>query len=264
MILGIDAGNYHTKVVSDKRIFKFPSDIGEYRQLNLDVNHGEYDMVVEYHGQKYFAGTLAKYESEFGSTTYGDSKAHLDAKLRVLIAVYLACKDVLNVQIVTGQPIGKHREKTKIKRMLEGMHTLTINGLTKRFTIERVEVAPEGAAAYWTFKQGGKIRIIDVGSGTINCATILDGRYVDRESFTLPFGVNTTQLGVEYLSKGILRTITSKWNDQSPIYVIGGSAEKIAPYLRAKLLPIKYHPLFANAIGFYEIGARLYAKDKVR
>ena len=258
MILGIDAGNYYTKVASHNKVFKFPSNIGEYREMNLEVNHGEYDMVVEYKNQRYFAGTLAKYESEFGSTMFGDSKAHLDGKLRVLIATYLTCNDNSRVQIVTGQPIGKHREKTKIKRMLEGMHTLTVNGITKRFTIDRVEVAPEGAGAFWAFKQQGKIRILDIGSGTINCATIIDGRYVDKDSFTLPFGANTTNSTHEQFAKGIQRAISRKWTDDVPIYLIGGIATLIEPYLNAKLLPIKYHPTFANALGFYQLGVTVF------
>lgn len=32
--------------------------------------------------------------------------------------------------------------------MLRGTHELTVNGMTKRFTIRKVEVAAEGAAAF--------------------------------------------------------------------------------------------------------------------
>ncbi|HZK02003.1 MAG TPA: hypothetical protein VFC96_03980, partial [Anaerovoracaceae bacterium] len=59
MIIGVDAGNYQVKVVSHKGVDIFPSDIGEYRERNLEQKFSANDMAIEYQGKKYFAGTLA-------------------------------------------------------------------------------------------------------------------------------------------------------------------------------------------------------------
>lgn len=66
MIIGIDAGNYETKVCGPFGVKKFYSDIGEYRERNLKSSFGPDDMVWECEGKKGFAGSLARYESEFG------------------------------------------------------------------------------------------------------------------------------------------------------------------------------------------------------
>lgn len=81
MIVGVDAGNYQVKVVHRKGVDIFPSDIEEYRERNLEQKFSDNDMIVEYEGRKYFAGTLAKYESEFCSTMMGESKAHSGAEI---------------------------------------------------------------------------------------------------------------------------------------------------------------------------------------
>jgi plasmid segregation protein ParM len=124
-------------------------------------------MIVEYEGGKYFAGTLAKYESEFGGRMMGDSKAHEDCKLRILIALHRIRFDTY--QLVVGQPISRHNreEKEKIKQMLRGHHSITINERPRSFLIDKVEVAAEGGSAFWSCVQDGLIRIIDIGSGTV-------------------------------------------------------------------------------------------------
>ncbi|PAE09665.1 hypothetical protein CHI02_24150, partial [Niallia circulans] len=83
-----DAGNSEVKTVSAHGVDRFPSAIGEYRERNIKEKHGKDDIVYEYEGRKGFAGTLALYESEYGGAIMGESKAHLDAKLRVLIALH--------------------------------------------------------------------------------------------------------------------------------------------------------------------------------
>lgn len=76
--------------------------------------------------------------------------------------------------------------------MLLGSHDLSLNGVKKTIIINRVEVAAEGGAAFWSNPQTGLVRIIDAGSATINCASLVDGKYIDKDSFTINFGCNTT------------------------------------------------------------------------
>lgn len=275
MLMGIDAGNHEVKVKTEAGVWKFLSDLGESRELKISQPHGEDDMVFEYDGRRGFAGSLARYESEFVGSMMGLSKAHEDAKLRVLLAVHRHAGDARLVRIVVGQPIKMHidEEKGRIKRMLEGHHNMKVNGVEKRFQIERVEVAAEGGASFWANPIMGKHRFVDAGSGTVNCATILNKRYIDRESDTLPFGVNTNKTNdTASLARAIATECSKKWQTGDSVYLVGGSAEALEePFKRyfpnAKAMsPMTFvdgvlrpvHPVYTNAIGFYEIGRRLF------
>lgn len=270
MIVGVDAGNYQVKVVHRKGVDIFPSDIGEYRERNLEQKFSDNDMIVEYEGKKYFAGTLAKYESEFCSAMMGESKAHFDFKLRVLIALHRVGYNVY--QIIVGQPIATHTkaEKQKMKDVLLGHHSIIINGIRREFVIERVEVAAEGGAAFWAEPKMGLVRMVDVGSGTVNCATLFDLRYIDKDSFTLLVGVNSTKTrNYEALARAIAAAASKKWGKNDVVKVVGGIAEELCPYLaeyfpnaqvlQPHLLGRLLQPVFANAVGFYRIGEGVFA-----
>ncbi|KYD30044.1 ParM/StbA family protein [Geobacillus sp. B4113_201601] len=274
MILGIDAGNEKTKVVTEKGVFLFESSMGEYRERKLIQRFGEDDMIFEYEGRKWFAGTIAQYECEFGGTRKGDSKAHEEAKLRILLAIHRYSNETVN-DIVVGQPISTHSEseKIKIKDMLKGTHFLKVdygNGfLEKKIVIRNVEVAAEGSSAILSHPQKNLVRIIDIGSGTVNFATILNMRYIDRDSFTERFGLATVRTNdLEAIARRIANVALAKWNEHDYVLLCGGGAKPLYPYLKQYfsnsnlLLPIhnnQYHePTFANAIGFYRIGEMLY------
>ncbi|MED5040757.1 ParM/StbA family protein [Geobacillus stearothermophilus] len=269
MIVGIDAGNSEVKMAGPLGLDKFCAAIGEYQERNLENNHGD-GMVWEYEGKKGFAGMLALIESDFGGSIMGDSKAHEDAKMRVLLALHRYSNST-TYEIVVGQPISRHtpEEKTAIKKMLVGTHTLTVNGVTKTFTIARCEVAAEGAAAILSNPAPGLLRVIDVGSATVNCATLLDMRYVNRDSETLPFGFNTIRnRDFHELARGIYAHVSKRWKKQNEVFLAGGVAgqllEPIREYFpKAQLLqPIhnnQHHsPIYANAVGFYTVGRKLY------
>jgi plasmid segregation protein ParM len=274
MILGIDAGNSRVKVAGLAGAIDFDAAIGEYRERNLVNTHGPDDMEVEYHGQRYFAGSLARYESEYGGTMMGDSKAHDEARLRVLLAI--ARYEVEEASIIVGQPIGRHtpEQKQKIKFLLCGQHEITINGRKHRIMISRVEVAAEGAAAVWSTYADGLVRILDVGSGTVNCATIFERRYVDRDSFTLSFGLHTGKsTDRAAMADGIAREALKKWDRNDRVLLVGGGAESLAPHiqkhfvnaeiLRPLLNGQQLHPIYANAIGYYQIARGIYRKEAV-
>ncbi|MDP4087131.1 MAG: ParM/StbA family protein [Bacillota bacterium] len=271
MIVGIDGGNNEVDVASSLGLDHFVSQIGEFRERKMKDIHGKDDMVFEYQGRRGFAGTLALAESEFSGSIMGDSKAHEDAKLRILIALHRQCMMENEFKIVVGQPISKHtdEEKNRIKNMLIGSHDLIINGKRKIFTIQAVEVAAEGGAAFWAKPKDGLVRIIDVGSGTVNCASLRDKRYIDKDSFTLPFGMNTVKTNnLSEMSRGIVTQTSKKWNKEDFVWVLGGAAEILIPYIQ-KYYPnamvmhpifqaLEAHPVFANSIGFYKIGTAIY------
>lgn len=275
VVLGVDAGNHQVKIVGQKGAVSFLSNICEYFDRNVDENFGQDDMVWIYNGRKGFAGTLAEREDEFGGNMFGDSKAHEDAKIRILLALHRYCGNLDEIYLVTGQPIGKHNpsEKNRIKEMLQGRHTLEVNGEIKEFDIKAVEVAPEGSAAFWANPLPGEIKILDVGSGTVNAAAIRDKKHINSQSSTFNFGTETVNTkDFTAIARGIIRNTSKKWNKQDAVFVCGGSAESIVPHLsdhypkvnvhrpilktQEKLLML--HPVYSNAVGFYELAKRVF------
>lgn len=276
MILGVDWGNSEVKVCGPLGLDKFLSDIGEYWERNLTNEHGKDDMEFEYEGRRGFAGTLADNESDFGGSIMGDTKAHEDALIRLLLACY-RYSDSTHYQIVVGQPIDKHsHDKEEIKRMVEGKHTITVNGVSKTFHITNCTVAAEGATSFFSNPLDGLVRIIDIGSATVNCATIKNRKYVNKDSFTLPLGMNTVRIqSLSELARGIYTTTSKRWRKGDTVLLAGGIAERMVEPMR------RYYPdcdvmkpaineggymkiaipIFANCIGFYNVGRAIYEKD---
>lgn len=278
MIVGFDWGNNETKIVCPLGLIKFPSAIGEYWERNLENDHGKYDMVFQHGERKGFAGTLALEESDFGGSIMGESKAHEDALIRLLLGIF-HCGNSSSYQVVVGQPISMHNpsEKKAIKEMITGKHTITVNDYTRTFSITDCEVAAEAGAAFWSAPVGGKVRIVDVGSATINCASLVNKKYLNKDSFTLPFGmetIHTSDLGE--LARGIYSNTSKRWKKDDTVLLIGGVAEVLEGpiqkfYPNAKIMRPSVHekgcdnvidPIYANAAGFYAIGRSLYEKDQ--
>lgn len=275
MKLGIDAGNFKVKICGELGLMDFISAIGEARQINLQQIHGQDDMYFEYQGETGFAGSLALYESEFGGSLMGDSKAHTDTKLRVLIGIHryvtMYSIEEKEFDIVVGQPISKHNidEKTKIKEMLKGWHTIVVNGVEKSFHIRNVECAAEGVSSFWSNPSSGLVRILDIGSGTVNYSTVYESKFIDKDSGTLPFGVNTNKTNnLQALSRGIATHTLKKWNSQDKTFVVGGIAETILPHLKGYFANVEIlrpiynqqfaNPIYANAIAFYIVAVNIY------
>lgn len=116
----------------------------------------------------------------------------------------------------------------------------------------------------------GMCRIIDIGSGTVNMASILDKRHIHKSSDTMNTGMETVKNKGDY--EGIARAIFQhatrlKWKKDDAIYVCGGIGEIILPHIRkhfanAEILTpllkremdtLTVKPVFANAVGFYHL-----------
>lgn len=265
MIIAIDAGGHETKFYDGQQLRRFPSAIGyDWRERRLESQQGEHDIEWQYEGQRGFAGTLALYESDCSDSQKGDSKAHPDARLRVLLALH-RCAEGTEHRIIVGQPVGTHTapEKAAIKNMLLGRHELTVNGLRRVLVISRCEVAAEGVSAGLLVTGGGMIRVIDIGSGTVNYGTLIDRRFNDRGSFTLATGMETTLTHdpVAFARQIALRAISGGWRKEDAVYLCGGGATGLLDALRAyfplaQLVP--GDPITANVRAFWLIARRLY------
>lgn len=278
LIIGIDAGNYHAKTAGPFGLDNYRTAICDWFQRDFIESFGNDDMEFEIDGKKGYAGSIAEVEDVFGgSGMYGDSKAHEDTKIRVLLALYRYinryCPGIGNVNVVTGQPITSHNEteKQKLIHMLHGEHIFTVNGKRQRIYIDKVGIAAEGSGAFWSSPKMGKLRIIDVGSGTVNVATIIDKKIINNASETFNFGMETVNRGLDSVATGIIRATTKlRWERNDAVFVCGGVASDIIPFIKAHypnaqiVQPmLRKHdgmqvasPVFANAIGFYEL-ARL-------
>lgn len=265
MIVAVDAGGYQTKFYDGVKVEVFPSLIGyDWRERKLSSKYGSYDYEFEYRGIKGFAGTLAQYESDCVDSRKGDTKAHDDARLRVLIALH-QFGNGSRYKLVVGQPIGKHteQEKKKIKSMLLGTHLLKINHVEKEIVIDRVEVAAEGVAAGLLIGSLDLIRIIDIGSGTVNYGTMINRKFNDKGSFTLATGMETT-LTTDYIAftrQIALRAIQGGWQPSDKVYLVGGGADKVISYITdyfplAKLA--SNDVIVANVQAFHMIARKLY------
>lgn len=282
LILGIDAGNHMAKVAGEYGIDSYRTAICEWFERDIVEMHGADDMEFEINDRKGFAGTIAVYEDEFGGgSMFGDSKAHADTLIRVLLAIYRYikkyCPGVENVSLVTGQRIISHKdaEKKKIIEMLKGTHEFTVNGEWQRIHIHDVAVGAEGSGAYWASPEVKTVRIIDVGSGTVNCATVVDKRYINNASDTFNFGMETVNNKDDLASvaRGIVRGTTKlKWGKNDTVLICGGIAKDILPFIAdhyssADLLqPLLKNgsnvtvadPVYSNAIGFYNLARKAF------
>jgi plasmid segregation protein ParM len=270
-ILGIDPGNYEVKVVGLQGHDHFSSVIGESRDDMKFINKYNDGMTFDYNGRKGFTGTLSVIESEFSESMKSDSKANPDAKLRVLLAIarFMEKNAGSDFSIVVGQPIKKYEEKDLIKDMLIGPHTITVNDVVRRFTIHKVGVSPEGAAVGLIKPRDGFTRIIDIGSGTVNWGTVYNKRFVDRDSDSEDWGMETvTSRDPEPIARRIGIVTRKKWKESDYVRLVGGPAKLFLEPLR------KYYPNielftpeyknfalgteFVNALAFYEIARGAY------
>lgn len=279
--LGIDAGNYKGKTVGIYGVDTFRTNVCEWFVQDVKEVFGEDDMEFEIDGRRGFAGSIAKYEDEFGGSMYGDTKAHEDTKVRVLLAIYrylqMYCPNETYLSIVVGQPFGKHNdgEKNAIKKMLQGYHEYTVNGQYLEINIDRVEVAAEGGGAYWCSPVNGLVRIIDIGSGTVNAVSVFNKKILNNASGTFNFGMETVvnKENLTGLARGIIRNTTIlKWNKDDVVYLCGGVAEQIEeliashyknvvvihPELTLYGDDISLLPVYSNAVGFHEIAKIVY------
>lgn len=284
LLLGIDAGNFKAKVASVHGVDSFKTNICGWFERDVQETFGEDDMSFEIDGRKGYAGSIAEAEDEFGDgTRYGDSKAHDETKIRVLLAIHRYMEKynlaASSVYIVTGQPIATHKEGEKqlIIDLLKGKHDYVVNGKRRKITIEDVKVSPEGSAAFLSNPNlgNGILHIIDVGSGTVNMATVSEKRFIHKSSGTMDTGIETlkNRNDLEGMSRGIIQATTKlKWKKDDTVFVCGGianlmlphlqkhyvNAEVLKPLLATETETVTEKPIYANAIAFYNIAKGVY------
>lgn len=268
-VISVDNGGSSTCIVTKDKHEKFPSVKGFYGKRTLTDISGKHDYIVDYNGQKYVMGTLAKYDCKYPLQMHTETKQNIFFDLSTLVAIHQF--GYLQNYLVTTVPISMHNEDEKmgiIERLI-GEHTITVNDIRRSFTIMDVKVAPETAVAFWIGEPEGKSRFIDLGSRTIGYATTVcdDGitRFIDTESGTFK-GKGLEALDSDYnqeaLADYICGRLSSMWRTNDNVYLLGGGAldEELVAYLqvyfpRARVLN---SPQMANALGGYLLGRVAY------
>lgn len=279
-ILGIDAGNSNIKIVGEEGELLIPSALGEYRERKLYQKFSDNDIEYEYKGERGFAGTLAQYESQLLASQMGDSKAHQEMVIRVLIGIAQYSQET-TFDIVVGQPITKHNqeEKDKITDILQREHKIIVNGVKRYVNIRNVAIASEGGSAFWSNPVSGVIRIMDIGGGTVNAATLNEARYIDKESFTIPEGMDTLlNNDLEALARKISLRALRVWDKEDTLLICGGGSKSLKHHISeyfnnsSLLYPFlkvvdshgitqgkQLAPVFANAVGFYNMAKKVFS-----
>lgn len=268
-VIAVDDGGNSTCVVTKKGVEIYPSVKGIYGVRNISEVSGKYDFIVEYEGEKYVMGDLAKYDCALPLEMNSETKQHLFFDLSVLVSIHQYGYD--QNYLIVSVPIRMHTNEEKKGRVnrLKGEHTLTVNGVRKTITITEVRVAPETAVAFWTKRFKGKNRYIDIGSRTVGYATTVfeEGvtRFIDSESGTF-FSMGIQALDEHYTPEGLGEYIYGKlskiFKGNDKIYLLGGGAldTKLVARLQSyyPCLEVLENPRNVNALGMYELGRAAY------
>lgn len=268
-VIAIDDGGNSTCVVTKDRQEKFPSVKGLYGNRTLTDVNGKYDYIVDYNGEKYVMGTLAKYDCVYPLQMHTDSKQNLFFDLSILVAIHQF--GYASNYLVTSVPIAMHNDEEKFGRIerLMGEHSIIVNGYKKNFMIMDVKVAPETAVAFWIKEPQGKNRFIDLGSRTIGYATTIceDGitRFIDTESGTYK-GKGLEAVNDDYNQKALADYICGRlmsiWKSNDTVYLLGGGAldkvlvDNIRRYFPKSI--VLDNPQMANSLGMYLLGRLAY------
>jgi plasmid segregation protein ParM len=265
-VIAIDDGGSSTCIATKNNEEMFYSVKGLYGDRTLTTSNGKHDFIVSYKGEKYVMGTLAKYDCAMPLQLHSKSKQHLFFDLSTLVAIHQY--GYASNYLICSVPIKMHTEDEKNGRIirLKKSHTITVNDITRTFSITDVKVAPESAVVYWLKEPQEQTRWLDLGSRTIGYATTVvdeEGvtRFIDTESGTL-FGKGLEALDEQYNAKGLADYIYGRlikvWGINDKIYLFGGGAldetlvECIKRYFpNAEVID---NPQMANARAMYRLG----------
>lgn len=183
MILGIDVGYSHTKVIGANIEFNFKSTIEEG---SLDIGNS---IRVDFNGKTYTVGEQnGLYATEI-------NKMHsLNFKICLYTAIAKAMKDKTteDIQLVTGLPAQYYQaQKEDLIKELQGKKvTITLNDEPKRFTITDVIVFPQSAGVLLLEpnKLKGDVCVVDIGGFTVDVSYFNNKKL--RKLHTLELGMN--------------------------------------------------------------------------
>lgn len=211
MRIGIDLGFEQVKACwGDGENLKIPSVIGE--PVGEEINDGgisKYsavdDLFIIYQGKRYYVGNKAIRETNNARLTIKADKTNdVSDMVKYLTVLGFILQPTEEAVVVTGLPVDEYNDlKDTVRGNMSGSFDYIYRGVKRMNpTIKKVVVIPQGAGAYYHHildSDGGinlknnlinrKVTVLDFGSRTTNVVTMLKGRYISKESFTVFKGV---------------------------------------------------------------------------
>lgn len=187
MILGVDLGSFSVKT-SEK--VTFLSKISE-------IDNFTGDNKIIYNDKILFIG-----EGEF-NTDWNKSKKQNTLPL-LFTAIYRSTSDNIN-KVVIGLPINMYKKnKDDLKQLILNNRCAKVNG--RELVISDIEVAPEGAAAYYNLSLeqikkigSNQLIIINIGGRTTDISVFEGNKIIDIQ--TIPVGMlNVYQNIIDYIN----------------------------------------------------------------
>ena len=150
---------------NSRRANEFSALVGNARDMKYQasISSGKLskNLVVEVDGKKYFVGDLARRQTD--SVVIDLNEDRYDGKIaKVLIetALWFACTNGDSHYLMTGLPINYFKtHAVGLKKTLEGIHPVKVNGQEKKPNIEKVDIIPQPVAVAYDliFDDNGKI-----------------------------------------------------------------------------------------------------------
>ena len=197
MILGIDVGYSHTKVIGENILFSFKSTVEEGA---LDIGNA---LVVEYDGKTY---TIGEENGLYATEINKIHSLNFQVCLFTAIAKAMGNKATENIQLVTGLPAQYYQaQKDDLIKELKGKKvTITLNDNPKRFNITDVIVFPQSAGVLLLEPQRltGDTCIIDIGGFTVDLS------YFNNKKLRK---LHTLELGMNVLANTLVQKIKAKY-----------------------------------------------------
>lgn len=264
-VIAVDGGRSKIKVAAENAARSFLAKIGDSREMDIGENS---DYVVTVNGQGYFVGDMAM-ESYSIREMATKSKQHEETKILFATAIASVVTDK-EVSIVTGLPINQHSSsKTSMQHFLSGDYNVVLNGVEKKFRVCDVGIVPEGSGIYKRLnfdKKNSVIRVLQLGSVTTNALTVVNGRFWDKESTCLDWGMFQLDIAgdsdkqKEQFARKIKGDLSKVWltykADTDIVVLAGGGALRMGKQLKDQytVTHMSEDPVMDDVLGFYEMG----------
>ena len=215
-IIAIDNGKMNLKAKDAEKEICYANNYS--KELTDDENLlGEYTYNATYKNKNYTIGENAK------TSDKNEGKASEIQIVQALTAVTNFIEPECNkdIYLLYGESVDMYfnnKHKIDIKTKLEGKHTIYVNGVAYNFNIEYVQILPEGIGHIledYDKTQGenysGFQNVVDIGGGTINFLTVINGRPESESSRSFLLGVNNI---IAKVQKKLKRTTFGHYPDK--------------------------------------------------
>lgn len=174
MILGIDKGTTYTKS-SENKIIR-----STIRKFNNDILFDD-KLTVEIFNKKYIIGEKGNYSTDLMKPM------HENTKILVYTMIGLSImQKYVETDLVVGLPIGLYaRQKQNMKNLFTNDEIyMNINGNDKHIKINRIEVFPECAGAFYSQTEKNAL-IIDIGGLSIDIGLFENSKLIKYSTYSM-------------------------------------------------------------------------------